>query len=756
MLFSPCCSCSCGPAPTSQRRLRQRGKSLASLAAPAAPTNLRFDAPTDSSCTVRWDASDGATDYDVNYKPAVDGRWTNEPHRGIGLSNTIHDLQPNTEYRWAVRAENSDGASEWIHGPNFTTRPSEDDGLNGVPASPTNLRFDAPTDSSCTVRWDASDGATDYDINYKLASGGKWINEPHAGDGLYNTIHDLEPETEYRWAVRAENSDGASAWVFGPNFTTLPDDIEGDDSVETDSELPPLDDPLDGWVDTGSVDGDHTALMAIWDTFGQNTRLRKWGTRSSLRKWEGVKVDDRGRVIELSVPLQNHFDRSVRIPLPADIGQLTQLRALEIFAFAGALPPEIGNLRMLERLNILVWSEPDVVNTVPEEWGQLTQLRYMQIECSGCVGSIPASFGNLRNLEHLSIDAHNMAGPLPTELGNLSRLKTLDLSGMIKLSGPFPTSLDNLGALEIFRVVSNDLIGPFPNFAAANNMKVISIHKTAHGLTRAEQGSIDFDYLTIGTLPPSWGHLTNLESISLSVAEGPLPPEWGQLANLRELYLGVGITGQLPPEWASMSSLETIHIVDQELEGPLPSEWSSLTNLKLINLSSNLLEGELPSEWSSILGVRDVNLSFNYFSGELPAEWGAWKELERFDCNNCGLSGEIPATWANHSNIEFLDLSSNELTGAPPDWWDNKPNLRVVSLRDNNFVGPFPKSLAKSPYLNGLLYSGEVGWSIDPEGLTGCVPRALATKDQLASIWNERDWGIYQALGHLNFCKSKF
>ena len=37
-----------GPSPS--------GKALATLDAPAAPTNLRFDAPTDSSCTVRWDA----------------------------------------------------------------------------------------------------------------------------------------------------------------------------------------------------------------------------------------------------------------------------------------------------------------------------------------------------------------------------------------------------------------------------------------------------------------------------------------------------------------------------------------------------------------------------------------------------------------------------------------------------------------------------------------------------------------------------
>ena len=210
------------------------GKSLASLAAPVAPTNLRFDTPTDSSCTVRWDASDGATDYDVNYKPAVGGRWTNAPHRGTGLYNTIHGLQPNTEYRWAVRAENSDGTSAWVFGSNFTTRSSEDDDLSDGPASPTNLRFDTPTDSSCTVRWDASDGATDYDVNYKPAVGGRWTNAPHRGTGLYNTIHGLQPNTEYRWAVRAENSDGVSEWIHGPNFTTLSENQDGQDDGQGD------------------------------------------------------------------------------------------------------------------------------------------------------------------------------------------------------------------------------------------------------------------------------------------------------------------------------------------------------------------------------------------------------------------------------------------------------------------------------------------------------------------------------------------
>ena len=105
-------------------------KAVAALEAPPPPTDLRFSALTDSSCRVRWDASERATDYDVNYKE-LDGKWTNEPHKGIRLYNTIYNLKPSTTYRWAVRAENPDGASEWVFGPNFTTL---EDG-NAVPST---------------------------------------------------------------------------------------------------------------------------------------------------------------------------------------------------------------------------------------------------------------------------------------------------------------------------------------------------------------------------------------------------------------------------------------------------------------------------------------------------------------------------------------------------------------------------------------------------------------------------------------------
>lgn len=101
-----------------QAPLAPAGKSTA---APPPPTSLRVEALSDTSARVHWDGSLGAEDYDVNYRPAIGGRWTNKPHRGTRLYNTIGGLAPNTEYRWAVRAESKQGASDWVFGPNFTT-----------------------------------------------------------------------------------------------------------------------------------------------------------------------------------------------------------------------------------------------------------------------------------------------------------------------------------------------------------------------------------------------------------------------------------------------------------------------------------------------------------------------------------------------------------------------------------------------------------------------------------------------------------
>ena len=427
------------------------------VAVPPAPTNLRFDAPTDSSCTVRWDASDGAIDYDVNYRKAQGGRWTNEPHKGTRLYNTIYDLEPNTEYRWAVRAENSDGASEWIHGPNFTTLPSEDDGSDDVAASPTNLRFDDPTATSCTVRWDAVEGAIDYDVNYKPAVGGRWINEPHKGVRLYNTIYDLEPNTEYRWAVRAENRDGPSKWVFGDRFATLADVKEESD--------------LDAEVTLLLSDREILVLFyeAMDGDYWKNSKRVNWLSDAPLGEWKGVTTDEEGRVIKLRVD-----SAGLSGPLPPELGQLDKLELLHFIynnGVTGPIPPELGDLKNLRGLYL---NDRQLTGPIPPELGQLDSLEYLYIKGEQLGGRIPPELGNLENLIELELGSR-LTGPIPSELGGLKNLRLLNL-GWNQLSGSIPKELSNLDSLEYLALHRNRLTGQIPvELANLKNLQALSL-----------------------------------------------------------------------------------------------------------------------------------------------------------------------------------------------------------------------------------------------------------------------------------------
>ena len=179
------------------------GKTQATLGAPAAPTNLRFEAVTDSSCRVRWDAAAGATDYDVNYKRAVGGKWTNEPHKGIRLYNTIYDLEPNTEYRWAARSENSDGPSEWVFGPNFTTLPEEDETLEEERADGQELIPDANLREAIAAALGKASGAPITQADMAMLD---TLDGPHTADRGISDLTGLESAINLRFLYLSFNN----------------------------------------------------------------------------------------------------------------------------------------------------------------------------------------------------------------------------------------------------------------------------------------------------------------------------------------------------------------------------------------------------------------------------------------------------------------------------------------------------------------------------------------------------------------------
>lgn len=102
-----------------------------------------------------------------------------------------------------------------------------------------------------------------------------------------------------------------------------------------------------------------------------------------------------------------------------------------------------------------------------------------------------------------------------------------------------------------------------------------------------------------GTLSPSIGNLTNLQSLYLqdNNISGPIPSELGKLQKLTALYLsGNSFTGQLPDTLQHMKSLCYVKINNNSLSGPIPPALANMTQLSLLDLSYNNLSGPVP-EW---------------------------------------------------------------------------------------------------------------------------------------------------------------
>ena len=182
----------------------------------------------------------------------------------------------------------------------------------------------------------------------------------------------------------------------------------------------------------GSVESDRAALVALYKSAGGTgwTDKTNWDSAEPLNTWFGVILLGNDRVAELDLSANN-----VRGTLPADLGSLTSLNALNLSEnqLRGQIP-DVRGLTILTSLNL---GDNQLSGTIPDWLGSLIALQDLSLRDNRFTGPIPEELGDLVALQNLYLDDNQLSGAIPGWLSDLDQLLNLYLNGN-QLSGCVP------------------------------------------------------------------------------------------------------------------------------------------------------------------------------------------------------------------------------------------------------------------------------------------------------------------------------
>ena len=563
---------------------------------------------------------------------------------------------------------------------------------------------------------------------------------------------------------------------------------------------------------------DSLALVAIYKASdGANWAKNKWELDTPIDTWSAVTVTE-GRVTALKLSTTGVITKDWT--LPEEVGDLTELTELRINGnkLIGAIPDAVYGLTKLEKLYL---QNNDLTEPLSGKIAQLTELTELYVDRNAnMTGSIPPEIGALKKLARLNISQTGIGGEIPAELGqcesllqfmafktNLSGnlpdiwdmpvLQTVMLHTNPGLTGPLPASLAKLKSLESgvapsIQINDCNLTGTIPDSFAGLPEKTKQVHVQGNKMS----GVIS---LTIQAHPnfASWKYHPQQEGYGLTLEEVDYRQvdslalvaiynasdgtSWAKnqweldkpidtwpavtVTDGRVTALKLSTTGVITKEWTlpeevgDLTELTELRINGNKLAGAIPDAVYGLSKLEKLYLQNDNLTGSLSPKLGQLTELTELYVDRNAnLAGNIPAEIGNLKKLARLNISQTGIGGEIPAELGQcESLLQFMAFKTN-LSGNLPDIWD-MPVLQTVMLHTNpGLTGPLPASLGKLKSLeNGTAPSIQ----IYDCNITGTIPDSFAglpEKTKQVHVQGNKMSGVISLTiqAHPNFASWKY
>ncbi|KAF3430982.1 hypothetical protein FNV43_RR25712 [Rhamnella rubrinervis] len=135
------------------------------------------------------------------------------------------------------------------------------------------------------------------------------------------------------------------------------------------------------------------------------------------------------------------------------------------------------------------------------------------------------------------------------------------------------------------------------------------------------------------------------------------PCSWNMVTCSTDGYvIGLGtpsqnLSGTLSPSIGNLTNLQSVLLQNNNITGPIPSELERLQKLHTLDLSNNFFTGQIPSTISHLKNLHYLRMDSNRLSGAIPSSFANMTQLTFLDLSYNNLSGPVPSLSAKTFNI---------------------------------------------------------------------------------------------------------